>query len=521
MSPNPTGQPRETGKQRTGRINLDYYKTRDRLTRGKLWLSVVAALAVVFWVSGLGWDVRGWANRSERTLSLITPGPLARVHATWDAECEACHVPFTPIDGSAWTARFVPHARGGDTHCQSCHDAGGHHEAVLTEDASSCASCHRDHRGRAASLVAVADQDCTRCHAALASHTKTGTALNVVGSVSQFDANRAHHPEFALFRDGKAAVDPGRIKFNHALHLTRGFTQKAGDPPLKTLADLAPEDRPRYREPGHKETEGIQLSCATCHRSEGDRGPGTGPLMKPIRFENDCRACHPLNFDPARPPLPHALTLAGVDQALWQSYSADYLQEHPDLKETRTFRPIPGHADRPEIVAARRIVGDRVTKAEKTIFGEKRCAECHHYLDAAAGNREVATLTAWDPKKDIRVAPQGVPDVWFKKAAFDHSAHQAVSCRLCHAQAYPDDAKASHTNADVMLPNLAVCQTCHAPRARSATSVTGGAGYNCAECHRYHGESLTAPGSGPLARGNASRADLKQFLLGTLNKAPR
>lgn len=35
MSPNETGPPRETGKQRTGRIRLDYYKTLDPLSRGK------------------------------------------------------------------------------------------------------------------------------------------------------------------------------------------------------------------------------------------------------------------------------------------------------------------------------------------------------------------------------------------------------------------------------------------------------------------------------------------------------
>ena len=57
----------ESSKQRTVRIPLDYYKRLDRLTRWGLILSGVAVVAVIWWASGLGWDVRNWSRWSERS----------------------------------------------------------------------------------------------------------------------------------------------------------------------------------------------------------------------------------------------------------------------------------------------------------------------------------------------------------------------------------------------------------------------------------------------------------------------
>ena len=40
------GQPQQTGKQRAGRIPLDYFKHSDRIQRVKLWLTGLAVLFV-------------------------------------------------------------------------------------------------------------------------------------------------------------------------------------------------------------------------------------------------------------------------------------------------------------------------------------------------------------------------------------------------------------------------------------------------------------------------------------------
>src|SRR4051794_32219818 len=86
--------PQETGKQRAGRIPLDYFRTPDRLGKWKRWLGVLALLAAVAWPASA--FLRG--DRAELDYSR---GPVAAVHATWDANCNACHVPFQAISGDA------------------------------------------------------------------------------------------------------------------------------------------------------------------------------------------------------------------------------------------------------------------------------------------------------------------------------------------------------------------------------------------------------------------------------------
>lgn len=95
--------------------------------------------------------------------SLASPGPLAKPHAGFDDACDKCHVPFKGIP---------------DTSCLACHagtqkriasKVGTH--AAFARDGKKCASCHKDHKGRAHELSPPVD---TRAfdHAA-----RTGVAL--------------------------------------------------------------------------------------------------------------------------------------------------------------------------------------------------------------------------------------------------------------------------------------------------------------------------------------------------------
>jgi predicted CXXCH cytochrome family protein len=63
---------------------------------------------------------------------------------------------------------------------------------------------------------------------------------------------------------------------------------------------------------------------------------------------------------------------------------------------------------------------------------------------------------------------------WMPHARFDHDAHRGFTCVSCHSKAV------SSTNAkDILLPGIAICQTCHAPGLDRAES-------RCSECHTYH-----------------------------------
>ena len=495
---------RETSRQRTSRIPLDYYKRADAFSRWKVGLSLIASVCAALWLSGLGWDVRAWPLRAQRSRLLATHGTLSRAHAMWDAECAACHVPFTPIDASGSTARFLGSARASETRCLACHAASPHHASVVAAgEENACASCHADHRGRDASLVSMDDSECTRCHAALASHLKPGASPSIEPRVSRFDT--AHHPEFELLRR-RPPRDPGTVNFNHALHLAKGLTLVPNGLPLKRVIDIRESDRDFYRTRGHADSEGIQLRCDSCHVPDG--GPrlprserarqGNGAYMLPIRYETQCRACHPLDYDPGLPVIPHGLQPPEMEAALWQIYAGRFIAGKPGLMGGRPAPyPVPGRAEAPEVLAAREAIGADVAKAKRVLLGEKKCGECHT-IDAPAG-------------RGVRIPKAGIPEVWFARAAFDHSAHRGLNdCRACH-----DRANTSQTSADVLLPSVTRCFECHAPRREDATTIRGGAEFACTECHRYHdGASLAGP-RGASSLDSSADATIRRFLLGS------
>jgi hypothetical protein len=494
---------RETSKQRSGRIAADYYKQPDRLARGKAWLSAVVIVITVLWLSGLLGRVGDGLRRSERVRVLASHGPLARVHAAWDTECEACHAPFQPIDGSSWAARLAGTGRSTDSRCEACHAGPAHHQSA--SDPTSCSSCHRDHGGRDASLVKIDDHNCTRCHANLDNHLKPGAKTAFATSITRFTGGTPPHPEFKPL----TTKDPGRLIFDHALHLAKGFNLEPDGRPLKTLADLGDSDRPYYRTDGKSDGEGIQLRCDACHQLEPARASrlANGQYMQPIRYDTHCQACHVLEYDPTMPPMRHGLQLDAVKETLWQSYAAGYIQGHPELKDWRPQRELPWREVRPELRAAYQAIEAKVAKAEQILYAEKRCGECH--LFETREGKSIEIFLKMDPKTPARVSSPNVPVVWFSHATFDHSAHRAVQCESCHSQA-----KGSRKSSDIMIPGITVCQGCHAPRSHDGALASGGAGFGCTECHRYHNGDAPLHGKGARSRDDPNKSSIQELLLG-------
>ena len=75
---------------------------------------------------------------------------------------------------------------------------------------------------------------------------------------------------------GARQADSAKIKLNHALHLKPNLQGPKGP---------------------------VRLSCKDCHVPSSD-----GNLMLPIRYEAQCRDCHPFKFDSRLPGrvVPHA-----------------------------------------------------------------------------------------------------------------------------------------------------------------------------------------------------------------------
>ena len=503
---------RPTGRQRASRIELDYFVHYDGLTRNKHTFSIIAGIVGLI---GLAWGFAVTEARlpGERAFS---PGQVASVHATWDAECQACHIPFMPIRGDTLLSSLPENALTGAAHawssasdgrCQSCHAGPPHHAAVKSEDAQGCASCHHEHAGPGGMLLKVNDQSCTRCHSDLASHrSSAGVVVPAFESrVTRFDENL--HPDFRSLRH-----DPGRIKFSHAQHLTAGIPPQ---PPAErfrfTLAELAESDRDRYRtpdqaDPGRDAEHAVQLDCAACHRFDSSAVKSlenysatrvSGAYALPVTYERDCRACHPLrDFPKSGREVPHGEEPAPLRSLLEGRIVAQLLAERPTLPgRSLGERKIPGQMVPAEFSAARAQVAQLLSQSAAHVANS--CAQCH----------EPGALD-----DSLAVAPAAIPQVWMQHAQFDHTAHRGVSCRLCHPRAFPEDARTSSQASDVLIEGRAVCVECHSPR--TAQPARGGASFQCVECHRFHGGDEPLHGLGGSSRSATMQRDLRQFLEG-------
>jgi hypothetical protein len=441
---------RRSAKARAARIDLSYFRRPHLLRRSRWWLSLAFPLAALIWISGS--DITG-------IHTVYNPGPLSHSHAVFSNRCELCHVMRAGL-----IRRHVS-----DDACLTCHDGPKHQ---MTQAFSpTCSSCHVEHRG-VERIAEVPDTSCTQCHAQL--RTAKGTP-SVAGTITLFVAN---HPEFRAKL--ATARDPGTIKLNHAVHLAAGLKGPQGP---------------------------VQMECADCHRSNPTAGawpyaaatevaatpapvrgrPQDFPYMMPIKYTQQCAACHALEFDKrfGTEQVPHDKPEV-VHKFLVERYRR-FLAEHPagwhDTSPPQLQR----------IVAESRMMPARspdqwvemqVDAAERLLW-QKTCKECHTVpLVAASALPEI-------PKSAI-------PQRWMQHAAFDHSAHNLLQCESCHTAS-----RKSKETADILLPAIATCRQCH----RREQEMGDGADARCSECHVYHDWSKTkrvkSPFTIPQIRGSA------------------
>jgi hypothetical protein len=528
--PTPAASP-ETGKKRASRISLDYFKHRTFLDHWKRILSLVlffaAALYLVYVLAG---DHKA-----------VSRGPVADVHAAWDNNCQACHEDFSGVRFQRLWGGRVDH-KTVDAKCEVCHSGAVHHASMKPESVASCGGCHRDHRGREASLVRLPDADCTSCHSDLKAHMKEdpsyrgkgqdhGHALNITSFASG-------HPEFQLPKK-----DPGNIKFNHSLHMIPGQTIGWKLDDIKNKAHQ-PELAAHYKADG----EGlVVLECSSCHVLDpGDglnRGPGKHPLrpagayMQPITYANNCQACHSMPLDIktqvksgdkgavewAPVMVPHYLQPPAVDDFLWGAYANAYLkneknaQFRADLEAALKSRhlptsPLPGK----RVEQAIKDIQGSIDEAKGTLFYNQKsqaqnlfrtsCLKCHSYDDE---------------KAPTRVLESNIPMIWQPHAHFNHASHRALECRDCHEKAYPFNANdktlkpenlRSVSKDDVMLPDIKNCRQCHSPPRQENDKQLGGVRHDCTECHSYHHGSKPLEGLGAAARNPSTLMKSEDFL---------
>lgn len=427
------------------RIDLQYFARSHVFRRARLILSIAIPVIAVVWFV---------AQRAAGNQNAYSSGPLSPAHAVFANNCAVCHTR---------DAGFRAHVS--DKTCLGCHDAPVHTDKqTFTPE---CNACHVEHQGTMR-LSATADKACTECHKDL--HTKDGT-YSVVRTITGFDKG---HPEFWPLRAG--AIDPGTIKLNHYVHL-----------------------QPTLRGPNGP----VQMVCEDCHRSKRTTEPwpysvaavqpatqqpvavsepeaqqrkrkfvmtGGGAYMEPIRYVNQCAACHLLQFDPRIPePAPH--DKPEVVRAFLVRKITEYLASNPRPQPQPSgaqdfLSPILARSATAPVASApatQESLDTAVANAERLLW-KKNCRICHAQTEGS-GDALPTSVKAIIPAR------------WMARAEFNHSAHQMMRCDACHAKS-----KDSRETSDINLPGIANCRQCHREEGTSHNAAEG----RCFECHAYH-----------------------------------
>ncbi len=540
----------ETGKSRAERIPYHYLGSPDRIIQSRLIYSGVALMMVFLW---LCW---GWVNPELDRLR-ASHGTLSRAHSTWETRCDACHTAPPPLESFLNSPRWEGiGSTKGDDKCKSCHmgsDAQGHHPGV--EDPAKvphCVQCHDEHQGLEHSLVHLVDRQCTSCHENLRASLAHPEKLTVNSQkITRFSLGS--HPDVQY---KKLNTDPGKLKFNHSLHLRSGLRFQDDDVPLTSFKDLRKTDRARYGwKPNAPLDDLVTLDCASCHHLEPE--PTTQPILaeressttaanltrqkkpgayfRPIAYGVDCVACHrnDLPGSPNQLEMRHGLQPPELESTVRGAYWKRLLEAMPTPIKELQISLIPGKTQTPTSFGNE--LEARVQSAGRVLFGQGKasCTECHYYT-SEQGKVEAQPPLGVDPFQ-LQIALPNVPEIWMKHARFDHSAHRALECKSCHSGVESSGKPVPHANAnatknagwtmsdgrptwksheDILLPGIEICVECHAPRGSSSTNPTGGAGFDCTECHLYHDRDPSPLRSISSAAGARDLRDIKRFLTG-------
>jgi hypothetical protein len=439
------------------------------------------AFALLILLAALAWPIWSFhANRADaravasgtappsRTMrpagfhpdEMWSSGKLSKAHANLEGNCQACHVePFVAVRDDACIACHAQvHGHADPARIAAARPAPGAAarlqlavSAAFNKPQGGCVGCHTEHEG-AGAMPATAQRFCTDCHASLDSRLHD-TRLKHAGDFG------TDHPEFrpAILTGGPDKTDrapavqrislaahpreDSGLKFPHRLHLstTNGVARMA--------QTLAADD-------GF----GRSLACKDCHVADA-----TGTSFKPVEMEGDCAMCHSLAFDRVEGTV---RTLRhGDPNAVVADLRAFYRSGGPirAVAAGGAARHRPGEFANYRAGSVARAGG--ADAAIRAVFSPGgACFDCHRViLPAATGTGTFG------------IVPVRLTEHYLQKGWFDHGAHDTQSCEGCHA------AKTSDTSADVLLPGIATCRSCHGgEHAKRAVPSS------CAMCHDYH-----------------------------------
>jgi hypothetical protein len=416
-----------SSKQIAKSVATDKYQSPTYFNRKPYWfrksrilwvgLTLVGVLWILISLSGMVRTSIGIGMLGER---VFMNGPLATHHQSLTQDCEACH-----------THRFT-HVK--DTDCMRCHAASiqvdssssAIHHFHDSQAMARCSECHLEHRGDI-EFAEMNDDFCTQCHATL--------GLESGAKATAFTTDPADHPDLRFRRLN--LPDPGRLKFNHKMHLVlEGVLTGAGNDPQARRV----------------------LKCSDCHVLDA-----RGEYLEPVVYERHCGTCHAHRIQP----LPNGESVPhegpdGVRQFLLRYFYANPEKAEPE--ENRRLR----YVDRDE-ESFENSVRARVNEIERILYRigkEERCVQCHFVTAEATG--EIENLGRLP-----EVETPNVPERWLHHSRFSHEAHSTLSCEGCH----PGVSNSEKATDLLFFESILSCAECHAPR-KDRNS--------CTLCHEFH-----------------------------------
>lgn len=386
-------------------------------------------------------------TRSTRLDTFWNPGPISSAHQSIADDCRACH------------AR--PFERVADASCTQCHKNVGTHVSDPRTDRmvfqeQRCATCHKDHQG-ITGMRTVDAIGCVQCHADVRRHAPTTGLANI----SDFARD---HPAFRLSVRTAAAgaqmervvqtptlqSDPG-YSFPHDLHLAKAGIKSPDGPPAT----------------GGR----VVLECASCHTLDA-----ASVRYEPVRMDRHCQSCHRLSVDPQAPDrqVQHGKPEV-VRTAIREIFASLAVDRYPvSLVTVNTLLQRPG-ADAPpaRTLGATQWVREQTERVMVSMFERPsgECRTCHAVQRAAP-------VKGAPP--DWTVAPVASSSHWLPHSTFSHAQHQNAACSTCHA------ADQSRSAADILLPDIKACQSCHTGARAEPDKVAS----RCESCHGFHGKPI-------------------------------
>lgn len=353
-----------------------------------------------------------WAEKLTIKQRILMPGEVIEGHADIEADCEACHASF---EKSAMTQL-----------CLDCHDdirhdrtsKEGFHGQSPLGGSKPCNTCHTDHLGRDADIIAMqidtfdhswtrfplegkhAPVACSSCHEEGEKYRKAEPVCYSCHEDDDFHKG-------ALGKECDSCHKPtgwqNRLQFDHS---TTGF-QLSG----------------RHE----------QVACSGCH---------AGQIYE--FAETNCVSCHKAADVHAGKNGTQCDTCHSVDG--WDKKVFD----HSKTQFPLTFQ----HAEIPCRACHTDGIVEQTTSME--------CASCHRKDDIHQGRNGDQCATCHKVSGWSNVTFEHAKETGFPLTG----AHQSLACTQCHAGALKDplprDCGSCHAADDIhKTPEMSLCATCH------------------------------------------------------------